>query len=346
MTEEITKQDVFQAMDRLYERADYYAAHSIADNTRLAYESDWKQFVEWRIAHDILETLPAAPATIAAYFTDLADSGSSVSTISRRSTAISVIHSAAGFESPCKTAQVARVLKGIRKERGKPQVKARPISWSELKRMVTKCDSSIMGRRDAAMLLLGWTSALRRSELVALNYSDLSFTDEGILLTVTRSKTDQEGKGQTIGIPRGESPCCPVEAVQEWLSRRFMNAAPEEPEKTPLFVNIGMGSRRLWWAEEKGRITDRMVSIIVKRYAAFAGLPIRDISAHSLRRGFATECGAHALPERIIARHTRHRSMEVLRGYIEDGSIWRENPLFFIYGIQNPLHIVSSNTAV
>src|SRR4030042_5604721 len=243
MTEEITKQDVFQALDRLYERADYYAAHSIADNTRLAYKSDWKQFVEGRIAHDILEPLPPAPATIAAYFTDRADSGSSVSTISRRSTAISVIHSAAGFESPCKTAQVARVLKGIRKERGKPQVKARPISWSELKRMVTKCDSSIMGRRDAAMLLLGWTSALRRSELVALNYSDLSFTDEGILLTVTRSKTDQEGKGQTIGIPRGESPCCPVEADQEWLSPRFMNAAREGPEKTPLFVKIGMGRR-------------------------------------------------------------------------------------------------------
>lgn len=344
MTENITKQESYDILDQLYKRADYYAAHSIADNTRKAYESDWKQFYIWCLSHDC-QSLPAEPETIAAYFSDLADRKMKVGTITRRFTSISVIHAAAGLPSPCKSSAVARTLKGIRKTVGKPVEKARAISWDELRRMVNHCDSSMSGKRDKALLLLGWTSALRRSELVALNVGDLNFCKEGIILKIRSSKTDQESKGVMIAIPETEKPYCVVTAVKEWIERREKNDELNCSEK-PLFVNLGPKGNRNWFAGEKGRLNDRMVALIVKRYAGFIGLPTECVSAHSLRRGFATECGIHALPERIIARHTRHRSYEVLRGYIEDGSIWRENPLYFIFGTAPKHHIVSNNAAV
>lgn len=351
MTDIIKTGEIFGTMDRLYERSNYYAAHSIADNTRKAYESDWKQFVLWCAAHETC-ALPAPPDTVAAYFSDLADRETKIATITRRFTSISVIHAAAGFDSPCKSSAVARVLKGIRKTVGKPSEKARAISWAELRRMVDHCDSSMSGRRDRALLLLGWTSALRRSELVALNTDDLNFCDEGLVLTIRSSKTDQEGKGVMIAIPmtyddskRSDRAYCTVKAVKDWLERREKKDESSCSEQ-PLFVNLGPKGNRNWFAGEKGRLNDRMVALIVKRYAGFIGLPTASISAHSLRRGFATECGVHAIPERIIARHTRHRSFEVLRGYIEDGSIWRENPLYFIFGTAPRHHIMSSNAAV
>lgn len=327
---EIQKMVSDWAMDRLYERAQHYAEHSISENTKTAYERDWTHFAKWCIDHEC-DSLPATPETVSLYLTDLADSDISVATISRRMTSISVIHNACRNPNPCKSAEVGRVIGGIRRENGKPQNKARPISWSELKHMVTHCDSSIMGRRDAALLLLGWTSAARRSELVSLDVDDVAFVDEGILLTIRRSKTDQTGTGQTVAIPYGIPPYCPVMAVRDWIDRSHPESLGTDAEDKSLFIKLGIAQRKNWWAQRGQRMNDRMVSIIVKRYAAFAGLPTAKISAHSLRRGFATECGSHAIPERLIARHTRHQSMEVLRGYIADGAIWRENPLPFIY---------------
>jgi site-specific recombinase XerD len=319
----------------LDERANFYAERSIAENTRRAYERDWTHFFDFCNDRD-LTPLPATPQTVSIYLSHLADSGISTATIARRSTSISIIHQAANEPSPCKSPDVARVIQGIRREIGKPQRKARPISWDELKRMVAKCDSSIIGRRDASLLLIGWCSALRRSELVSLNIGDLNFSEHGLLITVRRSKGDQAGKGITIGIPPGLSQFCPVKVLNEWLHRRFDNARENFLSEQPVFTSISASGKRLWWQESKKRLSDRMVSLIVKRYANFAGIPTRSVSAHSLRRGFATECGARQIPERLIARHTRHKSMEVLRGYIEDGSVWLENPLPIIYGSDDP----------
>jgi integrase len=335
-----TKEKIFQSMDRLEARTKFYETHSISENSRRAYEKDWSHFVIWCIRHEA-ESLPAEPDTVAAYFTDLADSGSKVATIARRSTSISVIHTASCYLSPCKTAVVARVLKGIRKTCGTPAGKSRPISWEELKRMISKCDSSSIGRRDAALLLIGWCGALRRSELISINYGDLQLVDEGLLIMIRRSKTDQEGEGQTIALPKGTEPYCPVSAFKEFASRLM----GEREKSSPLFCKLGIKNRKNWWYTLGPRLNDRMISIIVKHYGSLIGLPTEFLSAHSLRRGFATECGSHALPERLIARHTRHRSLEVLRGYIDDGSIWRENPLPFIYGSRKP-QIVSSSAAV
>ena len=322
--DEITKKNRIESLEKL---ADSFATASISKSTRKAYECDWRDF--WRFCRDNdLSDLPAEADTVCLYLTHLAESGSAISTIVRRCTSITAIHHASGHDSPVKNDRVGRVLKGIRNTIGEPQKKAKALSWSDVSKMVRQCDSLIIGLRDAAILLLGWASALRRSELVAINIGDLEITEQGIILTVKRSKTDQAGSGAKVGIPRSNGPTCPVTAVERWIFRRSESQlAPEEP----LFVKIGVSGRGRWWWETSGRLSSRMISSIVKHYAKLAGLRPYDYSAHSLRRGLATEAGAAGVPERVISRHTRHRSIQVLRGYIEDGTIWVENPLPAIY---------------
>lgn len=312
----------------LEKRADFFAAASLSTSTKKAYETDWKHFFGWCLRHE-LEALPSTPETVCLYLTDMADSSAAVSTIIRRLTSITAIHAAAGEFSPVKDDRVGRVLKGIKRQCGSAPEQARAIAWKDLKKIVSHCDSLMIGLRDSALLTFGWASALRRSELVALNVGDLEIIDEGIIVTVRHSKTDQEGKGQKIGIPRAKNDLCPVVTIERWLKRRSEKVlSPDEP----VFVKIGAGGRgKWWWAIAGDRLSDRMVSSVVKQYAGLAGLDPSQYSAHSLRRGFATEAGARGIPERIISRHTRHRSIQVLRGYIDDGTIWHDNPLPAIY---------------
>lgn len=312
----------------LVELADAFAKSSISAATRRAYESDWRQFDLFCQKYE-LEELPATPETICLYISSMAEQNAKVATIVRRCTSISAIHRAAGHDSPTRNDKVARVLKGIKNQKGAPSDQSKALSWLDLQKLVAQCNTSmILGVRDAAILSLGWASAMRRSELVALNHNDLDFVDEGIIITIRRSKTDQTGKGQKIGIPKSNGPICPVRFVQAWIDRR----KPTLKENGPLFERIGATGRNKWWCETKGiRLSSRMVSEIVKHYAQLAGFNPARYSAHSLRRGFATEVGARGVPERIISRHTRHRSVEVLRGYIEAGHIWTENPLNAVY---------------
>jgi site-specific recombinase XerD len=327
----------------LEKRVEHYAKSALSTKTRKCYETDWRLFNNFCQTHD-LEAFPSNPETICLYITEMADFGLSVSTIVRRMTSITAIHEAGGHLTPVKDASVARVLQGIKRENGQPPDCRKAISWIQLKRMVDKCDSSIIGLRDAAILALGWSSALRRSELVALNIGDLDFMEKGLIVTVRRSKTDKIGKGAKIGIPRspekfsgekfsGEK-FCPVSIVERWINRLSEKSlsssfcmTPEEP----LFVKLGIMSKGKWWSESLGRLPSRSVSKIVKTYSKYAGMEYKLYAAHSLRRGLATEAGSRGVPERIISRHTRHRSVRVLRGYIEDGTIWEENPLPTIY---------------
>ena len=202
----------------LEKRADFFAGASLSPATKRAYQADWSHFYDFCTRYD-LEELPATPETICLYLTDMADSQISVATIVRRCTSITTIHHGSGHDSPVKTDKVARVISGIRKTLGSPPEQAKALSWSDLKKLVALCDSSIIGLRDASILLLGWASALRRSELVALNIGDLDFVEEGLIVTVRRSKTDQEGQGAKIGIPRSRG-LCPVSAIENWLERR------------------------------------------------------------------------------------------------------------------------------
>jgi len=316
-------------LSNLVRRANYFAGRSISSATKRAYETDWKNFNAFCIEHD-LGNLPASTTTVAMYLTDQADKEIAVSTIVRRCTSITAIHRAAGHPTPIKSDEVHRVLSGIKRECGKPQQKAKPILWPTLCKLVLKCDSTMMGLRDEAILLLCWCSAMRRSELVALNIGDVEWVDEGIILTVRRSKTDQEGSGEYIAIPKSNGPVSPVASLKRWLERRADPISQLSPDE-PLFSKIGVSGRGKWFAKTGRRLTARMISEIVKHYSKLCGYDPLMYSAHSLRRGFATTAGAAGIPERIISRHTRHKSIVTLRGYIEDGSIWSENPLPAIY---------------
>jgi len=317
----------------LVKRAEYFASSALSDSTKKAYESDWKGFHLFCLENK-LEPLPANPETICLFIANLADLGISVATITRRLTAITAIHEATGHLSPSKSSQVGIVLKGIKRKCGRPIDSSQAILWNDLKKMVGNCDSLMFGLRDRAILLLGWASALRRSELVGLNVGDLEFREEGLIINLGRSKTDQEGKGRTIGIPKAENDICPVKSVREWLERRNEKGVAANE---PLFPALGIHCKGRFWYTTGKRLTPRMISLIVKRYARYAGLHTDKLSAHSLRRGLATQAGQIGVPERIIARHTGHRSVAVLRTYIESGTIWQDNPLTAIYVSFNPI---------
>lgn len=308
---------------------------SISPSTLNAYRSDWRAFVDFCMYHE-LEALPATEKTICLYISHLAENHA-VSSIVRALSSINKAHGMAGHGT-VRTPEVLATLEGIKRQCGGPAKQMKGIRYSQICKMARLCEGTLLGTRDRAILMIGWTSALRRSELVALNIGDVEFEERGALLTIRRSKTDQIGKGRHIAILRSsDTEVCPVRALVKWIARL---PEKERTSDKPLFRGVGTSGRRTWcyMVDVKGRLTPRMVSHTVKRYARLLNLPIDKYASHSLRRGLATEAGGKGVPERIIARHTGHNSMEVLRDYIESGAIWTENPLSAVY----PTTIASS----
>jgi len=293
-------------------RARSYAAASRSENTRRAYRADWDHFTAW-CAEKGLSSLPADPATVALYVTDLADTFKP-STISRRMVSIAQAHKAAGHPSPTTDERVRLVNAGIRRVHGVAPRQVRPVVTEDLRRMTNTCGGDPAGIRDRALLLIGFAAALRRSELVGLDVPDVDETKDGLVITVRRSKTDQEGAGRKIGVPYGSRPAtCPVRAWRSWVEMAGIREGP-------LFRGI---DRHGNIANE--RLSDRGVALTVKRRAEAAGIDPETVSGHSLRAGLATSAAAAGVSERAIAATTGHKSMTVLRGYIRDGSLFTEN---------------------
>jgi integrase len=178
--------------------------------------------------------------------------------------------------------------------------------------MVDKAETDTKGLRDRALLLLGFAGAFRRSELVALNVADLQFCDDGLRVTIRRSKTDQEGLGATIAIVRG-STACPVRAVRTWIE---MAGILDGPLFRPVTRTGRVSSRRL---------SGRAVADLVKRYARRAGLNAADFSGHSLRSGFLTSAAARGASIFKMMDVSRHKSIDTLRGYVRDAEIFRDH---------------------
>lgn len=290
-----------------------YAAHSRAPNTKRAYQNDWRDFTSW-CAEQGLQPLPATPQTIALYLTARAETHR-VSTLQRRLSAISQAHKAAGYP-PVSTREepLHSVWMGIKREKGTAQQGKAPVVTEELRAMVTTLPDSLLGIRDRALLLLGFAGAFRRSELVSLDVSDIHMTRDGVIVTLRRSKTDQEGQGQKIGIPYGSNPAtCPVRALQAWLEASGITEGP-------LFRAIDRHGNL-----QPGRLSDKAVALVVKRRAEAVGLDPAKYSGHSLRAGLATAAAAAGVSERVIMNQTRHRSVMMVRRYIRDGSLFREN---------------------
>jgi len=298
-------------LQEVVERAKEYARQAKAENTLRAYRSDWTHFEEW-CSRQGLAPLPAAPATVALYITALAEAGRAVSTIRRRLASISAAHQAAGHQSPTQDMQVKTIWAGIRRAKGTAQRQVAPVVTEHLRAIVGALQlDTLAGLRDRALLLVGFIGAFRRSELVGLNVEDLTPTAEGFVVTLRRSKTDQEGEGETKAIPYGaNAETCPARALRAWLDAAGITSGP-------VFRAVnrhGQVSAR--------RLSDRAVALIVKRSVEAVGLDASRFSGHSLRAGFATAAARAGASERDIARVTHHKSDRVLRRYIRDAQVF------------------------
>ena len=287
-----------------------YALAEKADATRRAYRSDFEMFSVWCRARRNVEPLGAAPDDVAAYLAAQASVGVKPSTLTRRLAAIAYAHRLVGLESPAGHEAVRAVMRGIRRTSGTARAQKAPATAERVTSMLEAVlADTLMGKRDRALLLLGFAGAFRRSELVALQVADLAYEPDGMRVLIRRSKADQEGQGKEIAIPRGTK-LRPVAAVQEWLTAARITAGP---------VLRGINRH----GQVGGALSAQSVALVVKRYADAAGLDPAAFAGHSLRSGFLTsaaEAGADVLRMMEVSRHKR---VETMQGYVRRASLFK-----------------------
>jgi len=301
------------ALAPVVDAARLFASAAKAPRTLDAYRADWRTFCAWcdRMG---LPSLPASPQTVALYLTARAQEGRKVATISRELAAISQAHLLAGHPSPRSAGPVREVLKGIRRTLGTAQTQKAPLMGPELRQVLEALPQGLLGLRDRALLLVGFSGAFRRSELVGLEVRDVRFGKEGLTVTLRRSKTDQEGAGRTVALPYSGTPdACPVRALRAWLDA----ASIQQGTLMRSVSRHGAVSTR--------PLTGRAVALVVQRACAAAGLEAARYAGHSLRAGMATTAARRGKSEAAIMRQTGHRSVAMVRRYIRDADLWRDN---------------------
>lgn len=308
-----------QALVRLEELASAASAAvaaSLSPNTRRAYASTWRDFEAWCGAHG-LASLPAEPATVALYVTSLVAEGLRASSLDRALAAISTVHRLAGHPSPRRDAAVSSVRKAFRRQLGVAPEQKAPILAVELRRLLDALPgATLAGLRDRALLTLGWHGAFRRSELVSLDVSDLSFDDEGLRVRLRRDKGDQEGAGRVVGIPYGSHrETCPVRSLRAYLEAAQLTQGP-------VFQSLRRSRRELLSGR---RLSDQAVCLLVHQAAKLAGIAPERLGAHSLRAGLVTEAARHGKPVHQIMKQTRHKTLSVLLTYMRDADLFRDN---------------------
>jgi|HubBroStandDraft_4_1064222.scaffolds.fasta_scaffold00001_18 site-specific recombinase XerD len=297
----------------LYRRFEANCESSRAPSTQRAYASDFRRFHQWCSAHGI-SSLPASPAAVALYLTDLEESYK-VATIGRHMAAIAREHRKGALPSPLTNPLVKEAWQSTRRRLGVKQDAKVAILTADLRGMLQALTDSTIDIRDRALLLVGFAGAFRRSELVSLDVADLRFVDRGLEIMLHRSKTDQEGEGRLIGVPYGSNlVTCPGRALQAWLRRSAIVAGP-------LFRAVDRGG-----AVAHSRLTAQTVALIVKRHAQRLGLdPVR-YAGHSLRAGFVTSAALAGADALEISRQTGHRSLAMVQRYTRPATIWQQNP--------------------
>ena len=277
--------------------------------TSAAYASDWRTFAHWCAGYG-LQPMPATESTIRTYLVALRDRGRRHATIARAYATIRAMHAEAGAPLPT-LASVRNVLENIGREIGTaPKAKA-PLMAAELKRIARASDEDRLGDlRNRALLLVGFAAALRRSELVALDVADVRFVEDGLEVTIRRSKTDQRGAGRIVGVPHGTKGSCPVRALRAWLDASAITEGP-------LFRGVTRAAQLL-----DGRLRGRAVARIVKRVVEGAGLDADDYAGHSLRSGLATSAAKAGRGLDVIMATTGHKSERVARSYIRHATVF------------------------
>ena len=278
---------------------------SKAQNTLRAYRADYKDFASFCIKNGF-KPMPSEPKVITLYLTNLSKT-SKFSTLKRRLASISVIHKLSGHYIDVKHPMITENLMGIKRILGSHQKAKKPILINELKLIINainkeKNESSKI--KNKALILLGFAGGFRRSELVSIDYEDVELVPEGVKIFVKRSKTDQSGEGMTKGIPYfPNTEYCPVLALKEWLNKSKINSGK-------IFDN-----------------SDKNVALTIKKYTALAGLDAKKYSGHSLRSGFATTTAEQGAEERSIMAMTGHKTTQMVRRYIQEANLFKNNAL-------------------
>lgn len=294
------------------ERARERRKHARSQNTRKSYESDWKSFVSWCQDNDV-PSLPSNPAVVILYIDDMAESNKKVSTIKRHITSISQKHQEKGFESPTKHNDVRLHVRAIENDIGTRQKQAQAATATIVKKFCDHLPNNLKGLRDRAILQIGLAGALRRSEIAAIKVEDIEFHEEGLTILIAKSKSDQSGKGTLIGIEYGQYPYCPVRTLQAWLKT-------SEIKNGHIFRSMNKAGKIL------DPITDKSIERIIKGAAKRSGFDDTAFSGHSLRRGFITDAKKNKMDEYDIMQHTRHKSIETMRRYIDKTDVFKNNP--------------------
>ena len=281
---------------------------SKSHNTLRSYQADFKDFSAFCVKNG-LNSMPTEPKILALYLTHLSAT-SKFSTLKRRIASISVIHKIKGHYLDTKHPIIMENLHGIKRLKGTNQKAKKPILINNLKSIINVIDQSEISKnirnkyRDKAIILIGFSGGFRRSELVNIDCDDIEFVSEGVKIFVKRSKTDQSGEGMTKGIPYfPNSEYCPVISLKNWIE------------------NSKIKSGKVF------NISDKSVALIVKKYASLAGLDSKKYSGHSLRSGFATSTAEFGAEERSIMAMTGHKTTQMVRRYIKEANLFKNNAL-------------------
>ena len=292
---------------------------SKANNTVRAYKSDFKDFGLF-CAKNGFKSLPSEPRIVSLYLTYLSTKDSKISTLKRRVVSIGVIHRLKGYYLDMKHPSIIENIMGIKRRKGSIQKGKKPILINNLKQLINVIDEEnkedIKKLRDRSIILIGFSGGFRRNEIVSLDYEDLDFVEEGLKIQIRRSKTDQFGEGSVKALPYFDSSkYCPVISLKNWIKISKISTGP-------LFRRFVKGSKL-----SKNRLTDQTVALLIKQYLQLAGIDSKNYSGHSLRSGFATSAAESGAEERSIMDMTGHKSTEMVRRYIKEANLFKNNPL-------------------
>jgi len=311
--------DIITDIKALQEETLLNLQSSKANNTVRAYKSDFNDF-ELFCVQNGFKFLPSDPKIVSLYLTHLSSKDAKMSTLKRRLVSIGVIHKLKGHYLDTKHPSIIENIMGIKRRKGSIQKAKKPILINSLKLIINAIDEQnnqeIKKLRDRSIILIGFSGGFRRNEIVSLDNDDLDFVSEGVKINIKRSKTDQFGEGFTKALPYFDSSqYCPVISLKNWLDISKITSGP-------VFRRFLKGSKL-----SENRLTDQTVAILIKKYLNLAGINSKNYSGHSLRSGFATSAAESGVEERNIMAMTGHKSTEMVRRYIKEANLFKNNAL-------------------
>ena len=291
---------------------------SKANNTLRAYRSDFKDFGAFCAKHGF-KSMPTDPKIVSLYLTNLSKT-SKMSTLRRRLVSIGVVHKLKGHYLDTKHPVIIENLMGIKRLKGSKQTGKKPLLINHLKKIINVINEQdideIVKLRNKTLILIGFGGGFRRTELISIDHEDLDFVEEGVKITIKRSKTDQFGEGMIKGLPYFTNEIyCPVVNLKKWLKTSKIKSGP-------IFKRFVKGS-----ILSNNRLTDQTVVLLIKNCLRLAGIENNNFSGHSLRSGFATVAAESGADERSIMAMTGHKTTQMVRRYIKEANIFKNNAL-------------------